>query len=823
MAYTKYHSNYIKRQIHKRLGGDSVIVERDWVTTRGARQRLGLGQSAIYGNGNFVFSTSNIPNSQRRHVGSADVSIWKYDDVTNATGNQPASDKQIKSNDLRDYAYYGSCVELIRSSLENIIYEFPGRIRGTTNDILIKDEKGNDDESYYIVDNPFGIDLFHVDSAEIELSPYDNELRFLCLAWDKYGVTAHTVTPVTDCHPNDGYWHKHVTINISTVTPVPQNVEIIMCVRGRDVCYVSKNTTFEIAPKPEVIENYFQSLRGFEAVLLNRDSKPLYSNILITPVMGQLTYQYVKRRYTWPSDDGYIQIDTPSYYMFVDKLLEMAQAFDETCCDNLYGRMTHESIKRYDTTFDREYTEGDAEDNIEGGARMEKVVRLMGRVFDDIKLSADGIGRTIQIGYNSPSTDPDVVDSKLELAGFEVSTIIPQFIKDDGSIESVADVTPLVVDKTIEWYPTEKYDNITMTMVDEEFRKRLLLSASYINSCKGTVHGVEMILGLFGLKMGKDYDIQEYYRVLENPTDFPYDIHYDRIYEVFPYCSFDDDFKEFPSIPLKGVRIGKENYIIPYFESDKVYADPFFAFQSNGGWAKGLDNSKPNEYLETMNYLPVVSEFDDLLNLDSGTVKNGDMYYVAKLDSYVTATNVIDESVLAKLGHIFKCVDEHNPWLASSWQNEGGFDDDQDIQRAEYLKRLVNNNTGNNPHIGYGNYDDGDSFYRTMKQPFLYAMEHSLVGKPLETASQYQFSFVEISCNSKIDNDLKIWNNVNIHSNEVANHPSTLYNDKRFVLHFNKILAENKYFQTYFRTAIMPYLTQVIPSTTIFQIKWQNN
>ena len=100
MAYTKYHSNYIKRQIHKRLGGDSVIVERDWVTTRGARQRLGLGQSAIYGNGNFVFSTSNIPNSQRRHVGSADVSIWKYDDVTNATGNQPASDKHKVAEEI---------------------------------------------------------------------------------------------------------------------------------------------------------------------------------------------------------------------------------------------------------------------------------------------------------------------------------------------------------------------------------------------------------------------------------------------------------------------------------------------------------------------------------------------------------------------------------------------------------------------------------------------------------------------------------------------------------------------------------------------------
>lgn len=845
MAYTKYHSNYIKRQIHKRLGGDSVIIERDWVTTRGARQRLGKGQSAIYGDGNFVFSTSNIPNTQRRHVGSTQTSVWTYEDVLNTTGNKPASEKSFKSNDLRDYVYYGSCTEFIRSSLENIIYNFPGRISGTTEDILIKDENGNDDERYYRVDNPFGIDILHTDSSEIELGPYDNDMRFLCLSYDKYEVTGHNVEYVKECIAKDGYWHKYAKITITQENK--GTVEIYMCKRDKDVCFISDNTNFRIEPKPEILEEYLKGLTGFESVLLNRDTKPLYSNVLTTPIMGQLSYQYVKRRYTWPSNDGYIQIDTPAYYNFVNKLLEMAEAFDATYCDNLYNRMTHESIKRYDTTFDREHVEGDAEDNIEGGARMEKVIRLMGRVFDEIKLSADGISRTNQISYSNTPTDPDIIDDKLELMGIDALSIIPKFIDEDGKIINLENEAPLAGgDSNIKWYAQEKHENITMNDVDEEFRKRLLLSASYINSHKGTIHGVEMMLGLFGLRKDDDYTIEEKYRVLLDPTKYLYYDWYNTIYSILPYCSFDDDFKEFPSIPLKGVKIGGEHYIIPYFEMDKAYADPFFAFQSNGGWCKGVNIDKPNEYKETINYLPVVSDFNDLLNINANDVKNGDMYYVAKLDSFVNSTNVTDKEQLSNLGHIFQCVDSYNPGIAASWINEGD-DKFENRECAEYLKSLVNNNVGNNPHVGFGNYDDGEEFFKNLEQPFKYAMGHHLFGKPYEQAASLTFKFQTMSVSNKLSTayelktvrnekmqvyiepyltDGKIFNNTINPADNVnpldddVNTPVTLYNDKLFILHFPK-LRENRFFQQYFNDTILPYLTQVIPSTAIFQVKWQ--
>ena len=36
-----------------------------------------------------------------------------------------------------------------------------------------------------------------------------------------------------------------------------------------------------IAPKQEIIDNYFNKLEGFEQVLLNRNSVPLYKNLFI--------------------------------------------------------------------------------------------------------------------------------------------------------------------------------------------------------------------------------------------------------------------------------------------------------------------------------------------------------------------------------------------------------------------------------------------------------------------------------------------------------------------------------------------------------------
>ena len=47
----------------------------------------------------------------------------------------------------------------------------------------------------------------------------------------------------------------------------------------------------------------------------------------------------------------------------------------------------------------------------------------------------------------------------------------------------------------------------------------------------------------------------------------------------------------------------------------------------------------------------------------------------------------------------------------------------KDSQRVFYLEGIVENNLGNNPHVGYGNYDDGESYKRAFENIFEAAIE----------------------------------------------------------------------------------------------------
>lgn len=845
--YSRFYSNYVRRKIHKRLK-DSVIYERDWVTTGGGVQRLSKGQRAIYGDGNFIFTTSNIPNPKRRHIGSSTSETFSYGDVKNVKETADINSRPFISKDMRDYAYYGSCVEMIRASIEGIILEFPGRLV-VTNELVDTDEEsttsnpmaelaGFNGIKIYRVSNPFQIDMHHSRPDEIEITPRTNELRYLCLSADKYEcgyndsleevTDFNVVYDNVDCVPNNGTWYKigSVTINGKYL--------FYICRKGKDITYFSTLNGFKLQPKIDVIEEYFSKIDGFEAVLLNRESDPLYTNTFITPIMGNLNYKYVDRVYRWPSKDGFISIDSPQFFAFYSSLIDIGNAFDTEWSDNLYSRMTHEAIKRYDTTFDRTYIEGDEEDMVDGGQRMEKILRLMGSVFDDVKKSADGIKRTIDLKYGSSGDgmDIDTVDDKLELSGWEVYSTICETLDKEGNWKT--DVTERLGDNSIKdwkWYPTLQKGKMTYTDVDDEFRRRLLLSARHINSAKGTIHGIEMILGLFGLQLQDDYTIEEKYYKLPKDSVLDYDTAVSNMNELAPYCDFNDDGdSEFPGVPLKAVTIGGNDVVIPFYEKDKLYADPNFYFQSRGGWGKNSKLDDSENYDETLNYLKVVSTFGDLLRLNAMDLEKDMLYYVVNLSTYIEDANIDSDSatdeMLSKLTHYFKCDNQYNPSQPSSWPNvqEG----DKLYSKCEYLDSLVNTALGNNPHVGYDRYDDGEEFFETMGNPFKYALKYKIDDEDLkEKAKPFILDedngFEDVPVNTELirqGND----DDANIDEEHI------FYNDKSLLITFKASYNDETFkenFKHFITSVIIPYLSQVIPSTTIvsyqFKVEETNN
>ena len=828
--YIKHNSNYIRTDRHQFLKGGSTIFERDWVTI-GSQLHFGPGKVPYYNNGNFIFTTSPTPFYQKKYRNGVNVATWTYEDVKDASSivNNVSFDEYTE--DIRSFAYYGSCTELVRSSIENILQTFPGMIVKKSNQV----QYYNEDESelissgYYEIINDFGIDLVNdvakngEDEFKIMKLSYndyllnglpiksyevikrqmfilkDNEcisnrkkestssFKFLTQAtyksywvkqeldiWkasnpdatqeeirdkenelkDSFNIETCTLNRIgkitKSLYFNDGgntvvngktgscYFQfglntnadniktisgkdnlddfvnthsdsnspdfmipsrlKYVTVTISydyathifkiscpsagyeltremPITSVIgktarfkfyneyslllsycylQNVseeeynENISEYRNWDETecpleYWTEKTSFQkkcdiewnyekhdwnyilfsklshntdwnqpiyqihienenddgvtvdsvdinayilnrkvvlmtkyandltIKPKDEIIENYFNNLKGFEKQLLTRKSTPLYSNQFITPLEYSLGYVYYKRTYTWPSNGYCIDISSIQYVDFIEKLYDMANKFDELWTDNIWKRMTHEAIKNYDWTYTRKYSEGDEEENIYGGERMHKVINIIGRVFDDIKRSIDTIRQFNRVTYNGDRNIPNaLLSDKLDIMGWDVFSTIPtitevtvnpedeeETIETTYSASNVAILDDFLEKYNLWWYPTKNSEQITFADVDVDWMRRFILSSKRILSTKGTINSFEMIMAMFG------YGLQENITTNNGETKKPFEIWEE--YNIVKPKNYDEPFE----------YVNKQNY------SDIIYKDEYDALGDN--------------------------------------------------------------------------------------------------------------------------------------------------------------------------------------------------------------------------------------------------
>lgn len=844
--YTKHNSNYIKTVEHQHLKDGSTIFERDWVTI-GSQLNFGPGKIPYYNNGNFIFTTSPTPFFQKRYKNGVTVATWTYDDVKEAssTVNQIQFDEYTE--DIRSFAYYGSCVEFLRATIEKIIYEFPGNITLSEDKLEIPPTTENGDYTYingYIVNNPFQIDLH---TKDIHLQQYDNELRFLSSSWQKYEVNGQPITKYVisdwmgdlDCPQNDQYYIKKAPVVIVTIN---DNIVLQGYMLDRDIIFCYEGQDLVIQPKKEIIETYFNGLKGFEKQLLTRKTKPLYTNKFITPIEYNLGYLYYNRTYTWPSDGYCIDITSTKYIDFINKLSSMAELYDELWTDNLWRRMTHEAIKNYDWTYTREFIDGDEEDNVDGGERMHKVLNIIGRVFDDIKLSIDTIKRQNKTTYNGDRNVPNaLLSDKLELFGWDIYSTIPTYKNENNETVSASEETITqevfddkyiknnveVNDKKIypdKWYPTSNPNKITFADVDVEFMRRLLLSTRRIFETKGTRQSIDMIMGLFGYG-DSDYTITEHYRTVK-PREYDEVIDQktnetlgDRIVrlnnqEKQMELLYDEDASGIPVASFIGGYDEQGNpktYLIPYYDQTKMY-DGNLYFQNKGGWFYKKDGKSTeidfSKWTETLSYLHVVSQVKDLLNVNPFGIRNGDIYYVANLNDYIDYTETTD----TLYSHFFVMENELMPEEISSWGNINLEDDDSYAKKAKYLDTIIPYNIGNNPHVGYGDYDMGNEFFEYMKKPFKCALDKEYFASPYyEEADNIDFG-EELLDRKDAQYDIEDDKKIQI----ITNNDTYFLNDKVIIFKNN---IDNVEYKKYFKTVIINYLMQVIPSTAIFVLE----
>ena len=776
--YSKVNSNYVLKKKHLDTS-KGTIYERDWVTL-GETRILEPGKRPIYFDGHFLFTDNSRITTRKRHRFGTEVASWTYDEVSDASPKSNEVAVNLRSDDMRDFAYYGSCRELVRASALNILNNFPANIRSASYTLKLAD--GSDTGKYALM-NDFNIDFLHELPSDAQ---YENRLRYIRTSWADYNVNGSAVASYfvdvflvdKECLENN---EGHVVAEI-TITTDDENVYTLTGYYNYgEIAFTTNLDNLLIQPKDSLIEGYFNSLDGFEKLMLSRDSKPKYTMRLVTPMEkgDEEGFVYVYREYTWPSYGYCIAANTPAYYSYLEELYGIADKFDSYWCDNLYRNMTHEAIKNFDWTYTRDYAEGEEAEFVDGGEIMTDLLRVTGRMFDDLKRSIDGIRQTSTVTYdgNNNITDAEITD-RLELEGWDIVSVIPPIKIDMGGEE----YTPALSDTRIDayaiygnvsekgkinvrtqnrksdddsgyitnisthgkWFNALSDDGFTASDVEVDFMRQLKMSSRHLFGAKGTVHSLESLLAMFGLGRGVDYEIGEGYKtVVPKPMFFEgaegvgeID-NTENVVELIAglahqdvYAKIYDMDKPFDNVPFGILRYGNRNYLIPQYDSNRPLLNNYMYFQGNGGWGKhGDSDGNPYTYTETMSYLKTVDNVYALLNVNARSVTTGDIYYVYDVMSLVDGSDEIQGDIEGLLppSHFFVLLNDATPEKYSSWrciimdEEAEDFVDDIYYRKAKYLDRLISVNTGNNPHSGYGRYDMGNLYDTNMSTPFQHA------------------------------------------------------------------------------------------------------
>lgn len=647
-------SNYTIKKKHK-TNINSTVYERDYMTTT---NNGGWDSDVIpYGEGNFkMIRSTNYDTAQRKFNNSDWVDNngneqWTESNISKVNKSDSSSESILKIKEcfsgLRDFCYFGSAYELVKTTINNILLKFPGELYVTSDTFIFGDgvlgtEKFSDsNETPVIIYNPFKIDIFHEMVSTSEKTNGYNPLRYFCenrahyviydnndklrncdlIKWDvKLESVMDKPMCLVDgdlCATVEIYEELEVIDDITDIETTPNSKSFIIYVYyiGGEFVYITSSywSGFHVRPDKVSCLNFKNEIGMFGSFLMNTKSNPIYTCTMSVIEEHDREYVKTKRRFTWPTYGGWnIMTSGGLYSNYVNDLLNVAEYYDNIYTDNLWRMMVHDSIKNMDKTYTNASKNEDYSDFSIGFGNVRGILLAIARLYDDIKLYIDNIKNVNNITYNSINNLSDylLTDSN-EISGWEC--YCPTKYLDD---EKVGD---LFLGETHEY---------TLSETNIRFYSNLKLNSKAILSRKGTRESIDMMLGLFGFKSYEfarklyqkspiteweidesgspiewdnlpfnkkskyfDYKLDEYVAVAKNKSSDIINENEELPVEKYgKYVPQTDD--EGLVLPAKTVTLIKEDnngntiklkYLIPWFENGVV---PDMYFQMYGGWDK---------------------------------------------------------------------------------------------------------------------------------------------------------------------------------------------------------------------------------------------
>ena len=374
-----------------------------------------------------------------------------------------------------NFSLYGSLAKRFSVSINKIINYFPAGldIRRTMSNYTTGQTATNivydsvEDETTFDINvsrvyNPFQIE-FSVSATtnmmfrEIVTSEYrDLTKTYLDYALSYLGVEYRVV----------GFTPSQ-TLDVGTLTFI---------VQGNP--FSGNSTTldnFIVRPNDYIVDKVLaEDFDEVEKFLLNRQISPEYTANFQVPLQndaGQFYTGYVQ--VTWPKDGVWnLDIISGRFDNYLTKLADTAESLD-TYKTNLVSRfLVTDSIKEFDTI----------------DHRVEKVLQIYGRSFDQIKQFIDSLAWMNSVDYVPGNDIPSQLLFNLSQTLGWTNNFSP--ITNENFLDSVFGTT------TSE-YPGYARSQ-TPTELNYQFYRNLILNSAYLFKSKGTRRSVEFLLRLIG-------------------------------------------------------------------------------------------------------------------------------------------------------------------------------------------------------------------------------------------------------------------------------------------------------------------------------------
>ncbi len=379
-------------------------------------------------------------------------------------------DRSVVSN----YTLYGSLRERFKVSVQNVIKKFPGGIRfnsirtwsdyvsgNTATSIIYYPSENNTFLNLNLSNsrNPFDIEF--TSNSTIYNDPNVEPLRNLANTYEKYSLFVGGKSyPLVFLRPTTG----------NTTTG-----NLYIGVRGNPFSGQSSSTLeLLVRPNNNEVELAFDSLDDVDRILVERKTVPLYTATFQVPQEtdnGRLvqTQKYV----TWPTDGLWnILITGRSFDRYVNNLYEISDEFDSYKTNLISRLLTTASFKEFDTV-----------DN-----KVEKVLQIYGRSFDEIKKYIDGLAYMTNVTYDSINNIPNKL---LKNLAHTLGWKTPSAIENEDLLDSLFNTS----DNNT--FPNEGIGK-TPFELDSELYRRLILNTAYLFKSKGTRKAIEFMLRFVG-------------------------------------------------------------------------------------------------------------------------------------------------------------------------------------------------------------------------------------------------------------------------------------------------------------------------------------